>query len=228
MHKLSILFLIALTVVSGQEDYEKPGVRFDLLVRDDFFAGMFGDQARLDRGMQFCEKVLAKHPQHAQALLWHGGGLITRASLVYAKGDSAQGDKLWQQGLKEMNDAVALEPADMGLKIGRSATLIGISQSGFDSSDPQGRALLESAVHDYELVLAWQQPSFKKLSVHSRGELLFGLASGWSMLENEEKTRLYLERILKDCKGSGKTKELIACLEPNRRVETEAVGSITK
>jgi len=31
-----------------------------------------------------------------------------------------------------------------------------------------------------------------------------------------------------DCKGSGKTKELIACLEPNRRVETEAVGSVTK
>ena len=33
---------------------------------------------------------------------------------------------------------------------------------------------------------------------------------------------------IKDCKGSGKSKELIACLEPNRRVETEAVGSVTK
>ncbi len=33
---------------------------------------------------------------------------------------------------------------------------------------------------------------------------------------------------VKDCKGSAKTKELIACLEPNRRVETEAVGSVTK
>ena len=33
---------------------------------------------------------------------------------------------------------------------------------------------------------------------------------------------------VKDCKGSGKTKELIACLEPNRRVETEAVGSMMK
>jgi OOP family OmpA-OmpF porin len=31
-----------------------------------------------------------------------------------------------------------------------------------------------------------------------------------------------------DCKGSKKTKALIACLEPNRRVETEAVGSVTK
>jgi OOP family OmpA-OmpF porin len=33
---------------------------------------------------------------------------------------------------------------------------------------------------------------------------------------------------VKECKGSGKTKELIACLEPNRRVETEAVGSAVR
>ena len=33
---------------------------------------------------------------------------------------------------------------------------------------------------------------------------------------------------VKDCKGDKKTKELIACLEPNRRVDMEAVGSVTK
>lgn len=33
---------------------------------------------------------------------------------------------------------------------------------------------------------------------------------------------------VKQCKGDKKTKELIACLEPNRRVELEAVGSVTK
>ena len=46
-------------------------------------------------------------------------------------------------------------------------------------------------------------------------------------------SRIYTEgkgerQPVKDCKGSGKTKELIACLEPNRRVETEAVGSAVK
>ncbi len=46
-------------------------------------------------------------------------------------------------------------------------------------------------------------------------------------------SRIYTEgkgkrQPVKDCKGSGKTKELIACLEPNRRVETEAVGSAIK
>jgi len=33
---------------------------------------------------------------------------------------------------------------------------------------------------------------------------------------------------VKECKGDKKTKELIACLEPNRRVESEAVGSAIK
>ena len=33
---------------------------------------------------------------------------------------------------------------------------------------------------------------------------------------------------VKDCKGDAKTKELIACLEPNRRADVEAVGSATK
>ncbi|HET7199978.1 MAG TPA: OmpA family protein [Burkholderiales bacterium] len=33
---------------------------------------------------------------------------------------------------------------------------------------------------------------------------------------------------IKECKGDAKTKALIACLEPNRRVELEAVGSETK
>ena len=33
---------------------------------------------------------------------------------------------------------------------------------------------------------------------------------------------------VKECKGDGKNKALIACLEPNRRAEIEAVGSVTK
>ena len=46
-------------------------------------------------------------------------------------------------------------------------------------------------------------------------------------------SRIYTEgkgerQPVRDCKGSGKTKELIACLEPNRRVEAEAVGSVAK
>jgi hypothetical protein len=176
--------------------------RFDALVRIDFFAGMMGDTARLERGMKFCEEILSKNPKHADALVWHGGGLLARAAQSYAKGDAIAGDSLWKRGLKEMNDAVRLEPRNMGVKIGRSATLIGLAQSGWDPSDAGGRALLQSALKDYEEVYQWQKPFFPKLSMHSRGELLFGLASGWSILGESRKALKYLRLIVEECRGT--------------------------
>jgi hypothetical protein len=177
-------------------------VRFDEVVRNDFFAGMMGDKTRLDRGMKYCEDILAKDPKHADALVWHGGGLLTRAANAYRQGDQTLGDNLWDLGLKEMNDAVAFQPDNMGVKIGRSATIIGVAQSGWDSTDSQSRALLESALVDYEKIYQWQKPSFSKLSSHSRGELLFGLASGWSILGNHEKARYYLSLTAQECAGT--------------------------
>ena len=175
--------------------------RFDALVRNDFFAGMMGDEARLDRGMNVCEEILTKNPRHADALVWHGGGLIARAAQAYRKGDNQRGDSLWKRGLDEMNQAVALEPNNMAVKIGRSATLVGLAQSGWDSSY-ESKALLLSALKDYEKVYEWQKPYFGKIGMHSRGELLFGLASGWSILGEREKTVTYLKLIVENCAGS--------------------------
>lgn len=184
----------------------KPG-RFDELVRDDFFAGMTGDTARLDRGMKFTEQLLAINSKHADALVWHGGGLLTRAAKAFAKGDLAGGEQMWKQGLEEMTTAAALEPDNMRVKIGRSATLIGLAQSGWDASDHEGRQLLLSALRDYEKVYEWQKPFFAKVSIHSRGELLFGLASGYSLLGDQEKTRSYLNLIVEQCGGTAYERE---------------------
>jgi len=173
--------------------------RFDTLVRDDFFAGMMGDTVRLDRGMKYCEQILARNPKHAEALVWHGGGLIARAVEAYTKSNTALGDRLWNAGIEEMNNAVVFEPKNMGVKIGRAATLIGLAQSGWDPADLRSRALLESAIQDYENVYRWQKPNFSGLPNHSRGELLFGLASGWSILGNENQARKYLRLIAKEC-----------------------------
>ncbi len=186
---------------------QKSDERFDALVRNDFFAGMFGDEARLERGMKFCEEILAKNPKHAEALVWHGGGLVARAASTYRKGDYKLGDQLWTQGIKEMNEAARLEPNHIGVLIGRSATLIGLAQAGWDSNDAESKALLESALLDYEKVYQKQKPSFGELSPHSRGELLFGLASGWSILGEHQKARNYLKLIVKEVKGTGYEKE---------------------
>lgn len=195
--------------LSPQPNNSSPNAadRFDIIVRDDFFAGMLGDKARLDRGMKLCEDILAKNPKHAEALVWHGGGLITRASQAYRAGNSATGDRLWKQGLGEMNRAVTFDPNDIGVKIGRAATLIGLAQSGWDPHDAEARSLLESAVNDYEQVYEIQKPRFGEIRIHSRGELLFGLASGWSMLGDQAKTKEYLELITFECEGTSYASE---------------------
>jgi hypothetical protein len=114
---------------------------------------------------------------------------------------------MWQQGMAEINRAREIAPDDMGVKIGRSALLIGMAGSGFDPDDPEGRKLLESAVRDYESVYEAQKSLIAGLSSHNRGELLFGLAAGWSRLGNEAETRRYLETIVRECAGSDYEKE---------------------
>ncbi|MDT7605479.1 MAG: hypothetical protein QOF61_3476 [Acidobacteriota bacterium] len=212
--------------VQPQEYKVRPGERFDEVVRSDFFAGMMGDEARLERGMKFCEEVLSKNPKHAEALVWHGGGLLTRASHAYTKGDTALGERLWERGLKELDDAIAFEPDNMGVMIGRAATLVGLAQSGWDSADPRGRQLLASAVSDYEKVYRLQRPTFSALSNHSRGELLFGLASGWSMLGEQSKAREYLRLVLQECRGTSYETEARGWLkkEPLPVVQHDCTG----
>src|SRR5262245_24800304 len=46
--------------------------RFDYLVRADFFAGAAGDDARLQKVIDTCERALEQNPQHAEAMVWHG------------------------------------------------------------------------------------------------------------------------------------------------------------
>ena len=41
--------------------------RFDMQVREDFFAGFSGNQAAFERAMSLCERTLQKDPNHPEA-----------------------------------------------------------------------------------------------------------------------------------------------------------------
>lgn len=185
--------------------------RFDYLVRGDFFAGMAGNQIRLDKAMKVCEDTLAKNPNHAEALVWHGGGLIWLAGQAFQKQDIRKGIELWDRGLQEMDRAVALQPTNVGVLIPRGAVLLPASRFIRDAAVQ--RTLLEKAVGDYEKVLEIQKPYFAKLSSHSRSELLFGLAEGSARLGNNDKARAYFQRIVSECKDSIREKQASIWLE---------------
>jgi len=206
----------ALSVLAaGQEASSKPQGppvnRFDNLVREDYFAGLAGDEAALDRAIKTCEETLARNPKHAEAMVWHGAGLLLRASFAFQKADMRKGAELWDRGMNEMDEGVSIAPNNVGTRISRGATLLGAAAYAFDKK--QAHQMLQTGVADYEFVLELQKPYFNKLSAHSRGELLFGLASGWHQLGDNEKARQYAQRVVSETQGSGREKQAAALLE---------------
>ncbi|HJX85000.1 MAG TPA: hypothetical protein VJ723_11705, partial [Candidatus Angelobacter sp.] len=69
---LSCIVLAAVIAVLAQE-------RFDLKVRNYFFAGFLGNDAALEKGMKICEAALAANPKDAEAMVWHGSGVYFRS-----------------------------------------------------------------------------------------------------------------------------------------------------
>jgi tetratricopeptide (TPR) repeat protein len=175
--------------------------RFDYVVRDDFFAGLRGDAVRLDRAMKICEELLAKNPRHAEALVWHGAALLIQARHAFERGDPDGARALSTRGVGEMEAAVAIAPADVGVLVPRGAVLSGAARAVRDPE--RAAAFLRTAVADYEKAASVQSPSFSRLSEHARGELLGGLADGWHRLGDEDRARSYLTRIVAELPGSG-------------------------
>ena len=214
---LSLLIVIAVQAQSP--------VRFDMQVRNDFFAGFAGDAARLQKGLDACERALAENPKHAEALVWHGSGLYSKAGMAFQQGDQKTGMELFARGIKEMDDAVALEPENVGVLIPRGAVLL----AGTRFMSPQmARPLLESALGDYEKTFAIQSKSgaFAALGDHPKGELLFGLAEGYARLGQPEKARAYFNQLIEYAPGSGHAPQAKTFLAGGALPKAQGLGCI--
>jgi hypothetical protein len=190
----AIAYLVGFLSTTRSAPAQTP-VRFDYKVREDFFAGLTGDTARFARGMKTCEEVLAANSKDADALVWHGVGLFSQSGQAFQGGDQAKGMELWTRGLKEMQTAVELAPDDPGTRIPRGAALLAGSRF---APEAMARPLLKDALGDYEHVYEIQKPYFATIGTHPRGELLFGLAEGYSRFGNGEKAQFYFEQIKSD------------------------------
>lgn len=173
--------------------------RFDNVVRADFFAGYRGDQARLARGMETCEKALAADPNDAPALVWHGGGLFFLSGQKFRAGDWKAGAEMQQRGLQEMDRAVSLQPDALATLIPRGATLL--ASAPFFPDDASARPLLLTAIADYEKVNRLQGAAAQR-AIHSRGELYGGLAVGYRLLGDHDAAAKYLNRIVAELPGT--------------------------
>ena len=169
--------------------------------------------------------ALAKNPKNEEALVWHGSGLTFQAGQMFRAGDYANGKAAIIRGFREMDDAVALAPDSVAVLIPRGAALLGYATHSTDAA--RSRPQLEKALADYEKVLANQKPGWEKLPVHSRGELLSGLAEGWLRAGDAGKARGYAQRIVSDLPGSkygARAQAFLAEANPPAQLDWQCIG----
>ncbi len=188
--------------------------RFDEKVRADFFDGLRGDTAAMDRAMKACDEALAKNPRDPEAMVWHGAGVVGRASIAFRAGDRAKGIELYTKGLAEMDAAVVIAPNHVGVRIPRGAVVLAMAPF---VPEPERTKLLERGIADYETTYAVQKHEFQELTLHSREQLLYGLVDGYANLGKADKATEMFARMKREAAGS----ELLPRAE--KRARSEAV-----
>jgi tetratricopeptide (TPR) repeat protein len=189
----ALLTLSVWTVQASEE--KKEAIRFDHEVREDIFAGFGGDKEALERGIKKCEVVLEKNPKHAEALVWRGAARVFQAGQLFQAKKQAEGLKLWNSGLKDLDDALELDPKNVGVRIPRAAILV---QSGHNAPPQIGKPLLEKARKDFETIFEAQKKHLDKIGRHPHGELRMGLADVYRALGEADKSKEQLEAVVKE------------------------------
>ncbi|HTR87089.1 MAG TPA: hypothetical protein VMI56_21585 [Reyranella sp.] len=191
MRTLIILLLVLCigTAATAQQ-------RFDNKVREDMFAGMDGDKESFDRAMKLIADTLAKEPDHPEALVWRGDGELFLAGQAFQRRDFAEGQKLTQQGLADMERAVSLAPESFAVRIPRATGLQPFARYMRPYNLAQSDRLMKIAMSDFEFVIEKSTPTWSTLAPHNRGELLGALADGWLTLGDTTKANAYLDRMI--------------------------------
>jgi tetratricopeptide (TPR) repeat protein len=180
--------------------------RFDMKVRNYFFAGLAGDATSLQKGMKICEDILANDPSESRA--------------AFQKGDQQNGAAMWQRGLDEMDQAEALAPNDLGVRIVRGAVLLVASQY---LPDPEAaHPLIEKGLSDYEKAYSIQGPDLSHLGTHPHGELMIGMADAYARLGQQEKAQEWFERIQKELPGTPYANSAATWLETKKLTPRQA------
>jgi tetratricopeptide (TPR) repeat protein len=170
-------------------------------LRKQFLVGFSGDSTALAEAMKRAEEALAKDPKAAEPMVLHGAGLVYEAGEHFQSGDSQQGSQLFDKGVKQMNDAVALQPDSPAVLITRGATFLA-STLRMPQND-ENTAMLKQGLNDYLKSIEIERPRWDYLSPALRGRLLFGVADSYYRLNDTKQATGYFERTASEAKGTG-------------------------
>jgi len=201
--------------------------RFDLLVREDYFAGFNGDSEALARGMKASQKILNDNPKHAEAMVWLGSGQVFLSGQNFSKGNVLDGMKMWQEGLANMDKASELEPDNIGVLIPRAAVLMPASRN---LPKPIREQVLNGVLANFLRVYEQQKNGLDQIGEHPLGELRMGLADVYRSLGKPDESKTQLEAILKELPDTEYSTQAKTWLEakPTAKLAHNCIGCHSK
>ncbi len=110
------------------------------------------------------------------------------------------GKDLNDRGLKEMQSAVDQTPDNIAVLVTRGASLQVQARHMRDPEEAQ--RLMRIALSDYEHTRELQAAYFDTKSAHARGEMLLGLADGYSRVGEMDRAENLFEKIRNDLPDS--------------------------
>lgn len=158
--------VVVTAVIAAAQEFDFEAVRHDL------FAGAAGDGTALQRAIAATEKALGENARNAQALAVHGFGTVLGGGLAFQQGEPARGGDMVSRGLAEMNQAVALAPADGLVRVLRGILFQQVSRQ---MPPPMQAPLVEDARSDFQFLFEAQKDVLDTLGTHRLGELLQAL-----------------------------------------------------
>jgi hypothetical protein len=101
-----------------------------------------------------------------------------------------------------MDEAAALEPDNLGVRIPRGAVLMTAGRNIAEGNPQMGRSMMAKGLVDYEYAYERQKDELTSMGQHPAGELLIGIADANSRLGNQERAVEFFDRIQSLLPGS--------------------------
>ena len=169
--------------------------RFDYKVREDMFAGIDGDTEAFERAMALIGDTLAATPDHAEALTWRGAARLFQSGTAFRRGAMADGMRLSEEGMADLERALALKPESIGVRAARAPALMPYARGLRPFNRREADRLTRLAIADMEFVMTARASDWTGLDAHDRGEVLGALADGWLQLGDAAQANTYLDRM---------------------------------
>jgi len=195
------IHVVSVTAQSPNGSTFDPRIGTSSIVREDIFAGYLAhDHERQLRGEKNVEILLAERPKdRARLTAWKAWIVLNRAVDAYESKRMSEFERDYQRSLDLFSEAANIQPDDAGV--------LAITGSGFVTFSDRlpervRRDAWNLAYKTYTKLWRVQEADFDNLALHSRGELLAGLAQAAQRSAHPSESAQMLEKIITTMSGT--------------------------